>query len=167
MRIIVTSNVKNIDKLACEIIEENFNLQYMSIEQICANYVFKKLKDKYNYKTLIGCLKEYEEKEEEWVSLINDFNKNKHTISDKVYLDYQIYCGIFDLEELEYLKNNCNIDYIIWIKDNTKKFNTVKNYQTIKEIDCDFTISYNNEKNFEQSVITIITNLFNEINNNY
>jgi dephospho-CoA kinase len=116
-KILIIGHKRHAKDTMAEILEEDFNIKYISSSQAASNiFIYDKLKDKYGYKTSEECFEDRINHRPEWYQLICEYNKDDKTrLAKEILKDSQCYVGMRDRGEiLECIKQGL-FDLIIWV----------------------------------------------------
>jgi len=145
MKIIVTGMGRHGKDTVCEILEEFFDLDFISSSQYSAKLLFSKLSPVYGYKTVDECFNDRHNHREEWFNFITEYNYGDMArLGKQILSEYSVYCGIRNVDELNAIKKEGIVDLIVWV-DASKRLGTTEgtNSITVTEEDCDITITNN------------------------
>lgn len=122
-RFIVFGHMRHGKDAACEYIRDRFGLSFISSSQFaCDEFLFEDLKNKYNYVTKEECFNDRVNHRELWYQAICDYNYPvKSKLGSELFKDYDIYCGIRDLEEFEAIMDEGLCDLTIFIDASLRK----------------------------------------------
>lgn len=141
----------------CEIINKLFGYKSVSSSIFMSEIVFEKIGKLYGYKNPKECWLDRGSHRKEWYDIIVNYNTpDSSRLGEEIFKNYDIYCGMRNIKELNELKKRELYDLAIWI-DASKRLPPEKSESmTISENDCDI-IFDNNEffediKQFEQKV---------------
>lgn len=100
-RVIVLGHQQHGKDYACEYLKQTYGLTYTSSSWFsCQLFLFDQLKDKYGYRTPQECFDDRHNHTAYWYHAIRDFNDPvRHRLSDLIFAEHDIYCGMRDLEE--------------------------------------------------------------------
>ena len=124
----------------------------------CEEIIFPKLKEKYNYKTVLACFTDRTNHRAEWYDLITEFNTPDKTASAKmIFAKNDIYCGMRNIAELEACRENNVVDCVIWVNNRKGKVED-ESSNTITNKDCDYILHNSSSvQNCIKRLKTIIT----------
>lgn len=116
-KILIIGHKRHAKDTMAEILEEDFNIKYISSSQAASNiFIYDKLKDKYGYKTSEECFEDRINHRPEWYQLICEYNKDdKARLAKEILKDSQCYVGMRDRGEIEECINQGLFDLVIWI----------------------------------------------------
>lgn len=145
MKLIITGNARHGKDTVCDILSSNYGYKFKSSSDYAnEKIIFPALKDIYNYKTLEECFKDRINHRKEWFDLISGYNReDKTTLGREIFDNYDIYCGIRNIQEFQALKNANLFDYSIWV-DASERVEAENAFSiSIKAIDCDIILNNN------------------------
>lgn len=89
---------------ACEYLESKFGVRFISSSFFaCQKFLFEQMRDR--YETIEECFADRVNHRKYWYEAIRDYNTpNKTKLGSQLFAEYDIYCGIRDLEEFDALK---------------------------------------------------------------
>ena len=145
MKLIVTGMARAGKDTVCEMLQvKGFN--FRSSSDICnETVVFPVLSKLYNYKTLEECYADRVNHRAEWFNLIYAYNmEDKAKLGKLIFENYDIYCGLRNIEELKALKLS-KLDIVtIWVDAEARLGVTEdKTSITICKEACDYVINNN------------------------
>ena len=116
-KILIIGHKRHAKDTMAEILEEDFNIKYISSSQAASNiFIYDKLKDKYGYKTSEECFEDRINHRPEWYQLICEYNKDdKARLAKEILKDSQCYVGMRDRGEIEECIKQNLFDLVIWI----------------------------------------------------
>ena len=100
-----------------EILRDNFEFSFQSSSQAASDiFIYKTLKDKYNYKNPTQCFEDRVNHRAEWFDLICDYNKDDRTrLAKDIMKVSDCYVGMRNILEVNECKEQKIFDLIIWI----------------------------------------------------
>jgi len=145
--LIVTGYGQHGKDTACEIIEQDFGLSFISSSMMaCQKFLYKKLKPIYGYTSIEECFKDRHNKRDLWHDEIFDYNTPLLTrLSRDIFANHPIYCGARNRPELLAIKEERPHTIVIWVNADLRKPPESSSNTSITEDDADI-ILYNNEE---------------------
>lgn len=145
MKLIVTGLARHGKDTVCEMLESK-GFTFRSSSDICnETVVFPVLSKLYNYKTLEECYADRVNHRAEWFNLIYAYNmEDKARLGKLIFENYDIYCGLRNMEEFTALKQS-GLDIVtIWVDAEARLGKTEDEKSiTITREDCDHNINNN------------------------
>ena len=91
---------------ACEYLQSQFGVRFISSSFFaCQKFLFEQMRGEHGYETIEQCFADRISHRKYWYEAIRDYNTpNKIKLGSQLFAEYDIYCGIRDLEEFEALK---------------------------------------------------------------
>lgn len=101
----------------CDILKSHYNFSFRSSSEFCAEkFIYKELKDKYNYKTFIECYNDRHNHRSEWYDMIHDYCSLDHArLGREIFAEHDIYCGLRNKAEFHAMRNTGVFDHAIWV----------------------------------------------------
>lgn len=144
-KLIITGHARHGKDTVCEILRDSYGFKFESSSKIaCELFLFDKLKEKYNYKTIEECFEDRVNHRKEWFNEIVKYNKPLYRLGMYILGHNDIYCGLRNIYEINSIKKNLNHNiYTIWV--NADKRHPIESYESISITaeDCDFIIDNN------------------------
>ncbi|BAW19226.1 hypothetical protein [Ralstonia phage RP31] len=103
---------------ACEYLEAKFGVSFASSSRFALDlFLFEKMCDEsFGYETPEECFSDRVNHRKYWYEAIRDYNTpNKTRLGGKLFAEYDVYCGIRDLEEFRALKAAGLVNLAIFI----------------------------------------------------
>lgn len=145
MKLIVTGLGEHGKDTVCELLAQK-GLTFKSSSEIANEFaVFPYLKHKYGYKTVEDCFADRRNHRKEWADLMSEFNsKDKARLGKIIFKDYDVYCGLRNIEELKAIKKSGQLVITVWVDASLRKGKTEDSSSiSITKHDCDFIIDNN------------------------
>ena len=100
-----------------EYMARKYDLTYESSSHFAArHFIFDRLKDYYDYKTVEECLEDRVNHRKMWYDLISAYNANDPArLGKELYVENDIYCGLRHKREFHSMRNQQVFDYVIWV----------------------------------------------------
>jgi len=145
MKLLIIGHGRHGKDTAAEMLHKSHGLSFQSSSEACNNeFIFDKLKDKYNYSTPEDSYKDRHNHREEWFKLVTEYNREDPTRLARLILSTSdIYVGLRSRREYEACVKAKLFDHILWI-DASKRLppeSANSNELTAKDAD---TVIYNN-----------------------
>lgn len=101
----------------CELLAERYNFKFISSSQFCSDkFMYKMLKDIYNYESEEQCYNDRHNHREEWYNGISEYCKEDPSrLGKEIFNEYDIYCGLRNKLEFYGMAENDVFDYVIWV----------------------------------------------------
>lgn len=101
----------------CDIITEKYNFNFISSSEFCSNkFIYKMLKEKYNYSSKEECYNDRHNHREEWFNAICEYNeKDPSRLGREIFKEYDIYCGLRNKLEFNAMAAANIFDHVIWV----------------------------------------------------
>jgi dephospho-CoA kinase len=145
VKLIVTGLGEHGKDTVCELLAQK-GFTFKSSSEIANEFaVFPFLKDKYGYKTVEECFADRRSHRKEWADLITEYNsKDKARLGNLIFKNYDIYCGLRNIDELKAIKLSGRLIVTVWVdamfrKGRTEDLNSI----SITKHDCDYIIDNN------------------------
>jgi len=141
-----------------EILRDNFGFKFQSSSQAASDiFIYKKLKDKYNYENPIQCFEDRVNHRSEWYNLICEYNKDDRTrLAKDIMSVSDCYVGMRDILEVNECINQNIFDLIIWIDASERLPLENENSFNIEKKCADIIVENNGTyEDFYQKVIRI------------
>lgn len=129
----------------CEILKQDFNFSFESSSSFCNElFIYKQLKNKYNYKDAQKCYEDRHNHREEWYNAICAYNHpDAAKLGRAIFQKHDIYCGLRNKKEYFAMKNTGVFDYVIWVDRSDHLPLESKESMTLEQWMADFTIDNN------------------------
>lgn len=117
-KIIITGHAEHGKDTVCEYLRDKFGITFESSSfTACELFIFDELKDKFGYKTIEECYADRRQHRKLWGDMITEFNnENGLDALGKIILGRSdCYNGIRKILELNALKDNGIVDFVIWV----------------------------------------------------
>lgn len=104
----------------CEILRDKYGYSFESSSRVLLKEViFPSLKDKYGYADEDECYQDRVNHRAEWFELLKDYNKDdKARLGKLIFSQFNIYCGLRNIDDLEALLEEGVVDFVIWVSAN-------------------------------------------------
>ena len=115
--LIVTGLAGHGKDTVCEILRDRYGYSFESSSRILLKEViFPSLKDKYGYANEDECYQDRVNHRAEWFELLKDYNKDdKARLGKLIFSQFNIYCGLRNIDELEALLEEGVVDFVMWV----------------------------------------------------
>lgn len=145
MKLVVTGNGQHGKDTACEYLRDYYGLSFMSSsEYIGKKIIYPMLKKEDAELTWEQCFKGRHNNRSLWYNLITEYNTpDKTKIGREIFSQYDIYCGLRNIDELNAQKQSGLFDHSIWIDASLRLPQESSSSLTIRESDCDYKIENN------------------------
>lgn len=101
-KLIVIGHARHGKDSVAQHLAQKLGLRYRGSSEVCADFIFELLKDKYGYKTPLECFEDRVNHRAEWHNIIADYCKDdKARLGKIIFKDNDIYCGIRAQDELD------------------------------------------------------------------
>lgn len=100
-----------------EILCRNFKLSFISSSMFaCKKFIYRDLKDKYNYKSIEECYDDRHNHRSEWYNAISTYCANDPSqLGKDIFSEHDIYCGLRNVREFVEMKKQKVFDACIWV----------------------------------------------------
>ena len=117
MKIAILGMARSGKDTLAEYWRDNFGLTFKSSSQAANEiFIFDKLKEKYNYKSLDECFEDRINHRSEWYDLICEYNKDdKARLAKEILKMSDCYVGMRDDQELAECELQQIFDLVIWV----------------------------------------------------
>lgn len=131
----------------CEYLEKRFGLTFISSsEYACDKFLFDELKDQFNYTNKEECFADRYNHRKIWYECIKAYNTpNLSRLGRELFSQYDIYCGIRDLEEFNVLVYEGLVDLSIFIDASERKELESSESMKLSKRDADIIIENNGD----------------------
>lgn len=135
---------------ACKYLQDTFGLSYKSSSLFaCEKFLFDEMKDTHHYKTIEECYNDRFLHRKYWYEAIVNYNTPiKTRLARELFSQYDIYCGIRDLEEFQAIRNEGLVDLAIFIDARYRM--PVESYDSMKLNRGHADIIIDNNKSLEE-----------------
>lgn len=108
---------------ACEYLRDKYGISFISSsEYACEKFLYKELKDKLGYSSKEECFQDRVNHRKLWYEAIRDYNTPVKTkLATELFKEYDVYCGIRDLEEFNAIIFEGLVDLVIYIDASERK----------------------------------------------
>ena len=101
-KLIIIGHARHGKDTVAEFLAKKLDLKFKGSSEICAEFVFEKLKDKYGYRSVKKCFNDRAHHRAEWHNIIAEYCKDdKARLGKLIFEENDIYCGIRAKDELE------------------------------------------------------------------
>lgn len=116
-KLVVTGLAGHGKDTVCEILRDIHGFTFESSSRILLNEViFPVLQAKYDYNNADECYNDRTSHRQDWFELLKEYNKDdKSKLGKLIFSNYDIYCGLRNIEELEAMKASNMFSYVIWV----------------------------------------------------
>lgn len=150
MKLIVTGYAGHGKDTVCSLLQKHYGFSFESSSMILLKEViFPVLAPKYGYLTEEDCYLDRVNHRQEWFELLKAYNsEDKAKLGKLIFTQYDIYCGLRNIEELEAMQSESLYDYSIWVDASKRLPPESRDSMTITKEDCDIVLD-NNGSQFE------------------
>jgi len=122
-----------------------YGLRYESSSLfVCRQFIFDVLAPIYGYQSIEECYADRVNRRKEWYDLIVEYNGSQlDRVSKEIFKDYDVYCGIRNINELNASKASKTHDFEIWVDASERKPLEGSSSLTITADDCTHYIDNN------------------------
>lgn len=116
-KLLIIGHARHGKDTVSEMLHEMYGLSFQSSSYYCAEkFIFDELKHRYNYNTVRECYDDRHAHRREWYQLIRNYNLNDDAkLGRDILSEYDVYCGLRDVDELVAIKKEGIVDNIIWV----------------------------------------------------
>lgn len=156
-KLLVVGHARHGKDTVCEILRDLFGYSFKSSSEFCAEKViFPALAPKYGYKTVKECFEDRGNHRVEWYELIKEYNsEDKARLGKEIFKEYDIYCGLRNVDEFLALKRRKVFDISIFVDASQRVPPEASTSMTITVDMCDHIIENNHS----------LVNLISTVNN--
>ena len=117
MKLMILGHGRHGKDSVCNILKDQFGLTFQSSSKFCCDlFIYEALKTRYNYHSAQQCYEDRHNKRALWYDLICEYNKHDATrLGKQLFSEYDIYCGIRNVQEFRALQRCNAFDYCIWV----------------------------------------------------
>lgn len=117
MKLMIIGHARHGKDTVCEILREQYGLQFRSSYEAAAEKViYPLLRDVYGYRTIEECLNDRVNHRGTWYQLIREYNTpDAARLAREIYAENDIYCGLRHAEEFAAIKAAGLFDFCIWV----------------------------------------------------
>ncbi len=146
---------------ACSIIKNQLNLNFISSsEYVGRKVIYPRLRELNNSLTWEQCFNSRHQNRKYWYDAITSYNTpDTSRLGRELFDEYDIYCGLRNINEFKALQEHKAFDLSIWIEAEERLRSSKIPIEspssiTITKEDCDIIIENNKtEKEFEEKII--------------
>jgi dephospho-CoA kinase len=116
-RIVITGHGRHGKDTVSEILRNRYAFTFTSSSAYVARRaVFPTLRERYGYETVEQCYEDRHAHRQEWYDLIVEYNTpDRARLGRELLSEFNIYCGLRSLEELEALRAEQLVDHVVWV----------------------------------------------------
>jgi dephospho-CoA kinase len=144
-KLVVTGHARHGKDTVCQLLKEEHGFTFESSSYVALfSVIYRALKPKYKYKSHEECYKDRVNHREEWFELIKAYNTpDLAKLGREIFNNYDIYCGLRNMAELEAMIAEGIVDCIVWVDASERLEPEPSTSITITKSDCDFVVSNN------------------------
>jgi dephospho-CoA kinase len=141
-KILIVGHARHGKDTAANIMCELFDLKSKSSSLAAAEiFIFDKLKDTYDYKTIEECWEDRVNRRALWYNLITEFNTpDKLKLTKAILQENDIYIGLRNIAEVQEAVDEQVFDWVIGVFDKRKKLEATDSFDHEVMDFCDFII---------------------------
>jgi dephospho-CoA kinase len=145
MKLMIMGHARHGKDTACEYLRDKYGLTFKSSsEAACEAIIYPALKDIHGYKTIEECFNDRGNHRKIWYALISNYcHHNPAVLSEIIFQDHDIYCGIRSKKEFDATKAAGLFDLSIWIDASNRLPAESEDSCTVTKEDADIVISNN------------------------
>lgn len=145
MKLLITGFGRHAKDTASEYIASKYGLKFISSSEFVGQKaVYPHLKAKNPSLTWEQCFIERHQNRALWYNLITEYNTpNLARLGTELFEQYDIYCGLRNIDEFNALKTSNVFDHSIWIDASKRLPPEPSSSMTIKPSNCDYIIDNN------------------------
>lgn len=160
MKILVIGHGRHGKDTFCEVLKEDFNMNFTSSSEFCAKKVVWPVMKHYNYSDWKECYEDRHNHREKWFKIIADYNKDEPDRLTKAILkNYDIYCGMRSFKEFEVAKKH--FDLIVWVENPRLPEESTTSFSICKS-NADIIILNDKSLNLFKNKVRRVFNAFNK-----
>ncbi len=143
-KLIVTGNARHDKDTFCEALESIFGYKHVSSSFFMKDFVFDKIGGLYGYENSIKCWEDRVNHRKEWYDSIVEYNTpDLGHLAEDLFKEYDIYCGIRNIDEFNESKKRNLFQYSIWVDASERLPPESSSSLTISKDDCDLVFDNN------------------------
>lgn len=145
IKLMIMGHARHGKDTACEYLRDKYGLTFKSSsEAACESIIYPALKDVHGYKTTEECFNDRVNHRESWYALISNYcHHNPAVLSEIIFQDHDIYCGIRSKKEFDATESASLFDLSIWIDASKRLPAESEDSCTVTKEDADIIISNN------------------------
>lgn len=162
MKILIIGHARHGKDTTAEFINKHFGLTFRSSSLAASEiFIYKVLKEKYNYATPNECFEDRVNHRKEWYDLIVNYNKNnKSQLASEILKTSDIYVGMREYTEINSCRNDNLFDLVVGVYNPYLPEEAVDSFNINIWKESDFIIpNVGTKKELEQKIITIFSKL--------
>lgn len=117
LKLLIIGHGRHGKDTVCEILRDHYGYSFESSSQFCSRlFIYKELKDKYQYTSEEQCYTDRHNHRQEWYDAICAYNiPNAAKLGIEIFRQHDIYCGLRNKREYNAMRNIGVFNYAIWV----------------------------------------------------
>lgn len=144
-KLVVTGFARHGKDTVCQLLKDEHGFTFESSSHVTLfKVIYPVLQPKYKYKSYEKCYNDRVNHRQEWFDLIKAYNTpDLARLGREIFSNYDIYCGLRNMAELEAMIVEGLVDCIVWVDASERIAAEPSTSITITKSDCDFIVNNN------------------------